>query len=105
MTSLGRVLEPIEHLFPVESDAKTLRIKAGQAECRIRVPRLSCAPVTLARLVRCSMVISDTAGRVAEASSLYITLALCACDNFLCYRTLSCKCPHLWVEDYRTVPA
>ena len=33
-----------------------------------------------------------------------VTLALCACDNFLCYRTLRCKCPHLWVEDYRTVP-
>ena len=26
------------------------------------------------------------------------------CDNFLCYRTLRCKCPNLWVEDYRTVP-
>ena len=27
-----------------------------------------------------------------------------SCDHFLCYRTLRCKCPHLWVEDYRTVP-
>ena len=22
----------------------------------------------------------------------------------MCYRTLHCKCPHLWVEVYRTVP-
>ena len=39
-----------------------------------------------------------------EACSLYITLAHCACDNFLCYRTLRCKCPHLWVEDYARYP-
>ena len=39
-----------------------------------------------------------------EASSLCITLAICARDHFLCYRTLRCKCPNLWVEDYRTVP-
>ena len=33
-----------------------------------------------------------------------ITLALCARDHFFCYGTLRCKCPHSWVEDYRTVP-
>ena len=30
--------------------------------------------------------------------------AHCARGHFICHRTLRCKCPHLWVEDYRTVP-
>ena len=48
--------------------------------------------------------VADTPGIAAYNAALCITLAHCACDNFLCYRTLCCKCPHLWVEDYRTVP-